>query len=86
MSIVNILLPDQMTQYIDERISDGSYNTASEYLRELIREDQKRRSAERVEAMLVRGIESPISEWTKDDAGRMKSQVRERLAANDKKS
>jgi antitoxin ParD1/3/4 len=86
MSIVNILLPDQMTQYIDERISDGSYNTAGEYLRELIREDQKRRSAERVEAMLVRGLESPISEWTKDDAGRMKGQVRERLAANDKKS
>lgn len=80
MPIISISLPDQIVQYIDQRISDGSYNTASEYLRELIREDQRRRSAERVEAMLIQGVESQASEWTQDDAARMKSLVRERLA------
>lgn len=56
----------------------------SEYFRDLIREDQKRRAEERLEAMLLRGLESPTSEWTKDDVDPIKNAVRERLAAKQK--
>ena len=84
MAIVNISLPDQMRQYIDERINEGAYHTTSEYFRDLIREDQKRRAEERLEALLIRGLESPASEWTKDDVDHVKKAVRERLAAKQK--
>ena len=81
MAVVNISLPDQMRQYVDERISEGNYNTTSEYFRDLIREDQKRRTGERLETLLLRGLESPVSDWTKEDADHIKNAVRERLAA-----
>jgi antitoxin ParD1/3/4 len=81
MAIVNISLPDQMKQYIEERVSEGGYNTTSEYVRDLIREDQKRRDGERLEALLLQGMESPASAWTKDDVDHIKNAVRERLAA-----
>jgi antitoxin ParD1/3/4 len=84
MAIVNISLPDQMKQYIEERLSEGGYNTTSEYFRDLIREDQKRRVQERLETLMLRGLESPASEWTKDDVDHIKNAVRERLAEKQK--
>jgi antitoxin ParD1/3/4 len=81
MAIVNISLPDQMKQYIEARIGEGGYNTTSEYFRDLVREDQKRRAEERLETLLLQGLESPASVWTKDDVDHIKNAVRERLAA-----
>jgi antitoxin ParD1/3/4 len=86
MAIVNISLPDQMKQYIEERLSDGGYSTTSEYFRDLIREDQKRRAKERLEALMLRGLESPANEWTKDDVDHIKNAVRERLAEKQKRA
>ena len=84
MAIVNISLPDQMKQYIEERLNEGGYSTTSEYVRDLIREDQKRRAEERLEALLLRGLESPSSEWTKEDVAHIKNTVRERMAEKQK--
>jgi antitoxin ParD1/3/4 len=81
MAIVNISLPDQMKDYIAERIGEGGYNSTSEYFRDLIRDDQKRRADERLETLLLRGLESPATEWTRDDVDHVKKAVRERLAA-----
>ncbi len=81
MAIVNISLPDQMKQYIEERIGEGGYNTTSEYFRDLVRSDQKRQAEERLETLLLRGLESPVTKWTQDDVDHVKKAVRERLAA-----
>jgi len=58
MTSMNITLPEPMRQYVDEQISTGSYGTASEYIRALIREDQRRRSQERLDALLLEGLDS----------------------------
>ena len=39
----------------------------SEYIRELIRDDEKRKAEERLEASLLEGLESEESELTKQD-------------------
>jgi antitoxin ParD1/3/4 len=39
----------------------------SEYIRELIRDDEKRKAEGRLEALLVEGLESEESELTKQD-------------------
>jgi antitoxin ParD1/3/4 len=44
--------------YPPPRRRRGGYGTSSEYLRELIREDKKRKSQERPESLLLEGLES----------------------------
>ena len=58
MAVVNISLPDQMKTYIDERLNEGRFSSTSEYFRDLIREDQKRHAQERLERLLLEGLES----------------------------
>ncbi len=58
MAVVNISLPDQMKDYIDERLNEGRFSSTSEYFRDLVREDQKRRAQERLEMLLLEGLES----------------------------
>lgn len=55
---MNVSLPAELKQYVDERAGCGSYGSASEYVRELIRHDQAR---ERLRAMLLEGARSPIA-------------------------
>ena len=42
MSTMNISLPDTLKAFVDKQVSQGSYGTSSEYLRELIRKDKDR--------------------------------------------
>lgn len=44
MTNISISLPDSMRAYIEEKIERGGYGTISEYLRELIRADERRES------------------------------------------
>lgn len=42
MSTMNISLPDNLKDFVDKQVSQRGYGTSSEYVRELIREDQDR--------------------------------------------
>lgn len=64
---MNISLPDSMRTFIEQKVTQGGYSTASEYIRQLVREDQKRAAQERLESLLMEGIESgPSIEATPD--------------------
>ena len=58
MTSMNITLPEPMRQFIEEQVNSGAYGTASEYMRTLIREDQKRKAQERLESLLLEGLDS----------------------------
>jgi antitoxin ParD1/3/4 len=58
MTTMNISLPDSMRTFIEEKVAQGGYSTASEYIRQLVREDQKHAAQERLEALLVEGLDS----------------------------
>lgn len=58
MTNVNVSLPESLKEYIEEQVSNGGYGTTSEYFRELIREDKKRKSQARLETMLLEGLDS----------------------------
>ena len=86
MTSMNITLPEPMRQFIEEQIDSGSYATASEYMRALIREDQKRKAQERLEALLLEGLDSgdPIEatpEFWRDLRGRIESRRKAKQAA-----
>lgn len=57
MTSMNISLPDELKQYVEAQTSAG-YSTPSEYVRELIRQDQKRRAQQRLEQLLLEGLNS----------------------------
>jgi antitoxin ParD1/3/4 len=63
---MNISLPDTMKTFVEERLVSDGYGTASEYVRELIREDQKKREEEKLEKLLLSRLESE-SEFTIED-------------------
>jgi antitoxin ParD1/3/4 len=55
---MNISLPDPMKDFVDHQVASGRYSSASEYVRELIREDEKRRAEEKLEALLLESLNS----------------------------
>jgi antitoxin ParD1/3/4 len=78
---MNISLSDPMREFVDDLIRQGSYPSASEYVRELIRVDRKRRAKEHLESLLLEGIESgPAAEMTAADWEAIRTEVRQRLA------
>jgi antitoxin ParD1/3/4 len=55
---MNISLPDNLKGFIDAQVQNGGYSTSSEYIRELIREDQKKKLEQRLSLLLLEGLES----------------------------
>ena len=58
MTTLNISLPKAMRDFIEAQVAEGGYSTASEYIRTLLREEQKRRARAKLEALLLEGINS----------------------------
>ena len=56
MATLNISIPDNMRQWINSQAEGGKYTSASDYLRDLVRTDQ--RTKEELDNMLLKGIES----------------------------
>ncbi len=50
---MNISLPDTLKAFIEERLIGDGYGTASEYVRELIRADQRQREEQKLEKLLL---------------------------------
>jgi antitoxin ParD1/3/4 len=68
MQTMNISLSDQLKAFVDEQIGSGRYSTVSEYVRELIREDEKRKAQERLDALLLEGVQSSeATQFTRED-------------------
>jgi antitoxin ParD1/3/4 len=86
MESMNISLPEPLKQFVDGQIAAGRYSSASEYIRELIREDEKRKAEERLEALLLEGLQGEESELTRDDWTAIRKEARTRIAANKKRS
>ena len=57
MTSMNISLPQDLKQYVEEKTKAG-YSTPSEFVRELIREDRKRQARERLDTLLLEGLDS----------------------------
>jgi antitoxin ParD1/3/4 len=55
---MSISLPLGMKQLIQEEVRKGYYGTPSDYIRSIIREDLKRRDQEKLEQMLLDGLDS----------------------------
>jgi antitoxin ParD1/3/4 len=57
MTTVNISLPDPMKSFVDSQVTEGMYGSVSDYIRTLIREDQKRKAQEELEKKLLAALD-----------------------------
>jgi antitoxin ParD1/3/4 len=55
---MNISLPETLRDFVDERVAEGSFANASDYVRALIRDDRAKRTQASLEAKLLEGLES----------------------------
>lgn len=53
MTTLNISMPEELRAFIEARVSTGEYQSASDYLRDLIRHDR-----EETELLLIAGLDS----------------------------
>lgn len=64
---LNIFLPDPLKQFVDRQIAQGRYSSASEYVRELILVDEKRKAEDQLEEKLLEGLNRAESALTPAD-------------------
>lgn len=58
MTNINVSLPQQMRDWVEAQIKAGRYGNLSEYVRDLIRRDQKMAAEEHLESLLLAGLDS----------------------------
>jgi len=76
---MNISLPPAAREWIADRVSEGHYASASEYVRELVRQDREQRARDSVDAKLLEALDSGDSrEMTAADFARIRAEVRRR--------
>jgi antitoxin ParD1/3/4 len=68
MATMNVSLPDQMKQWIEDQVATGRYGNSSDYVRDLVRRDQDRaeRKAE-FERLVQEGRDSGFTEMSAEE-------------------
>lgn len=60
MSTMNISLPEELKNFVDQRVAEGAYASASELVRELLRKDYERQKGlAKLREALLEGARSP---------------------------
>lgn len=67
MVSMNISLPHRLKAWIEGQVAEGRYSSASEYVRDLIRADEKAKAQANLEALLLEGLDGEETEWTEAD-------------------
>lgn len=67
MDDLRISLSDPLQSFIDEQVASGDYRNAADYVAALIEAEAKARAQERLEALLLEGLDSEETEWTEAD-------------------
>lgn len=86
MQSMNISLPDPLKKFVDDQIAEGRYSSVSEYVRELIRADEKRKAEDRLEALLLDGLNGEETELTREDWSAIRKEALAKIGARKKRN
>lgn len=79
MAQMNISIPAKLKAYVESRVAEGDYASSSDYLRDLVRQEQRyREQVERLRADIQAGYDSGISD---KDPFEHFEELRERIRA-----
>jgi antitoxin ParD1/3/4 len=58
MATMNISLSEPLRQFVDEEVREGGYSSTSDYMRDLIRQHQRRKAEELLRTLIAEGLAS----------------------------
>ena len=74
------ITPEQQT-YLQHRLEAGEFATASEYVRSLIREDQRRQAQDQLEAKLLASLDTEATELDDEALDALRRRMTDRIDA-----
>lgn len=83
---LNFSLNRHIEKYIEKRVKTGGFQNRSDYVRQLIRQDEEAQKQEQLEAQLLKGLASGRgTEDTPDSRKEMRALVEDIIAKKNKK-
>jgi antitoxin ParD1/3/4 len=58
MQVTELSLPESLEKFVEQEVAEGGFENAEKYIRHLISVEHKRRAKERLEALILEGLES----------------------------
>jgi antitoxin ParD1/3/4 len=58
MQVNELALPESLEKFVEQEVAEGGYESAEKYIRRLISVEHKRRAKERLEALMLEGLNS----------------------------
>ncbi|MFY9343463.1 MAG: type II toxin-antitoxin system ParD family antitoxin [Planctomycetota bacterium] len=84
ITTMNVSLPRAQKAFVDQQVQRGSFATVSDYIRDLIRREQRQFAREDLERKLVEGLKGTPTEMTSQDWTEIRDGLLKRAA--DRKS
>ena len=76
METMNVALPETLKEFVQSRVAQGGYSSVSEYMRELIRADQKQQAWAVLEVEVLKGLNSgPAEPMTAADWSALRARI-----------
>lgn len=76
MNSMNISLPHRLKAWVEGQVAEGRFSSASEYVRDLIRADEKAKARAKLDDLLLEGLEGEDAEWTPGLIDEIRSEAR----------
>jgi antitoxin ParD1/3/4 len=76
---LNVSLPRELKEFVVREVAAGGYGTASEYIRELLRERAARRERELVDRKILEALAGPGREMKPGDWREFRERMRRKI-------
>jgi antitoxin ParD1/3/4 len=81
LTSMNVSLPRSQRDFVEQRVNSGGFGSTSDYIRELIRQDQRELARAELERKLVKAMDSKVRidvtpEYWKSKRGALIRQMR----------
>lgn len=69
MAQINVSVPSQLKDWVDSRVAEGRYSSASDFVRDLLRRDRDNAKSETqwLQGLIQEGLESGIAKGNSKD-------------------
>jgi antitoxin ParD1/3/4 len=83
---LNVALPKTLEAFVEERVAEGGYRSPGDYVSALIREDQERRAREKLDRLLLAGLDSEPDLATPEYLAELRREAKQRIERRRKRA
>lgn len=84
MPTINISLSENLKEFVESQVRSGDYSSVSEFMRQLVRREQRERDREKLELRILEGLSSgEATEATPEMWEHLRQRLRDRRKKQD---